>query len=176
MQKDDEVMGAFAKLGASQIVPDSIKNCLNRFTCSLYGVRGKCQDVNNARHMLFLNKIPQRKTKKILSKLKSFDPATLPPCRSTLEQKIYRVNFVTHILINSHKAHISEWDPLNNGWIKEERTGNLIPNWFEGERVPDDLFHEETEIEDNDSENDDLSDIEGSDICSSSDSDDSDSN
>ena len=171
MQQDNEVMDAFAKLGVSQTVPASVKRSLSRYICTLYGVRGMCQDVNRARHILLLMKVPQRKAKQNLSKLKSFDPATLPPCLSALEQKISRINFVTHMWANAHKPHINEWDPLKHGWVKEEKTGNLVPNWFEGERVPNNLFHEEIEMGD-----DDLSDSdngeEDSDNGSSSESDD----
>ena len=34
--------------------------------------------------------------------------------------------------------------------MKDEKTGNLAPNWFEGERVPNNLSHEEIEVEDED--------------------------
>ena len=163
-------MDAFAKLGASETVPIYVKKSLNRYTCTLYGVRGKCQDVNHARHTLLLKKVPKRKAKQSLSKLKSFDPATLPPCLSVLEQKISRVNLVTHIWANAHKLQINEWDPLKHGWVKEEKTGNLIPSWFEGERVPDDLLYEEMEEDDmSDSDNDEEnSDNDDSDSSSSS--------
>ena len=155
MEKDNEVMDAFGKLGTSQIVPSSVKKSLNRYTCTLYGARGTCEDVNRARHTLLLKKVPQNKTN-IPSKLKSFDPATLPPCLSALEQKISRVNFVSHVWTNAHKPDINEWDPLKHGWVKEETTGNLVPKWFEGDRVPNNLFYEETEMgNDNLSESDD---------------------
>ena len=105
-------MDAFAKLGASQTVPASVQKVLSRYTCTLYGVRSKCQSVNRARLTLSLKKVPQRRTSFVLSKLKSFDSATLPPCLSVLEQKISRVNLVSHIWGKAHKAQISEWDPL----------------------------------------------------------------
>ena len=130
MQKDNEVMDAFAKLGSSQTVPVSVKKSHNKYNCTLYGIRGNCQDWNQARHTLLLNKVPKRRSKQTLSKLTSFDPTTLPPCLSILEQKISRVNLVTHVWANAHKAHIKEWDPLQHNWVKYEKTGSLIPKFF----------------------------------------------
>lgn len=147
MLKNSEVLDAFSQLGKSQVVPASVRKSVSMYTCNLYGGRGTFRDVNHARHMLLSKKIPQRKAKQNLTKLKSFDPATLPPCLCVLEQKIARVNFVTHVWTNAHKACIDEWDPLKHGWL-EDKTGHLAPNWFNGQRVPNNLFHEEPEMED----------------------------
>ena len=103
--------------------------------------------------MLLSKKIPQRKAKQNLTKLKSFDPATLPPCLCVLEQEITRVNFVTHVWINAHKDCIDEWDPLKHGWL-EDKSGNLGPNWFDRQWIPINLFHEEPEMEDEMSDDD----------------------
>ena len=118
--------------------------------------------------MLLSKKIPQRKAKQNLTNLKSFDPATLPPCLCVLEQKIARVNFVTHVWINAHKACIDEWDPIKHGWL-EDKTGNLAPNLFDRQQVPKNLFHEEPEMEDEMSDDD--SGAENSDNDSNSESD-----
>ena len=48
---------------------------------------------------------------------------------------------------------IDEWDPLKHGWL-EDKTRNLAPNWFNGQRVPNNLFHEEPEMEDEMSDDD----------------------
>ena len=133
MKKNDEFLDAFAKLGASETVSTSIKSSLNKYTCVLYGVKQECKNVNIARLKLLLKKLPQRKGKKNLLKLQSFDPATLPPCMTVLDHKISRVNQVSYIWTNAHQAHITEWDPLQHGWVKEDKTDNLIPKWFEGE-------------------------------------------
>ena len=74
---------------------------------------------------------------------------------TVLDHKISRVNQVSYIWTNAHQAHITEWDPLQHGWVKEDKTDNLIPKWFEEERIPNNLFHEVPEIVDgNHSEND----------------------
>ena len=88
MLKDSEVLDAFSQLGKSQVVPASVTKSVSMYTCNLYGGRGTFRDVNHARHMLLSKKIPQRKAKQHLTKLKSFDPATLPPCLCVLGQKI----------------------------------------------------------------------------------------
>ena len=111
MLKNSKVLDAFSQLGKSQVVPASVTKSVSMYTCNLYGGRCMFRDVNHARHMLMSKKIPQNKAKQNLSKLKSFDPATLPPCLCVLEQKIARVNYVTHVWINAHKACINEWGP-----------------------------------------------------------------
>ena len=88
MLKNSEVLDAFSQLGKSQVVPASVRKSVSMYTCNLYGGRGTFRDVNHARHVLLSKKIPQRKAKQNLTKLKSFDPATLPPCLCVLEQKI----------------------------------------------------------------------------------------
>ena len=118
--------------------------------------------------MLLSKKIPQRKAKQNLTKLKSFDPATLPPYLCVLEQEIARVNFVTHVWTNAHKDCIDKWDPIKHGWL-EDKTGNLAPNWFDRQWIPINLFHEEPEMEDEMSDDD--SGAENSDNDSNSESD-----
>ena len=49
------------------------------------------------------------------------------------------MNFITHIKINSKFLH---------GWTIEG--DNLVSVWFLGDRVPDELYHEDDESDDND--------------------------
>ena len=85
MLKNSEVLDAFSQLRKSQVVLALVTKSVSMYTCNLYGGRGMFRDVNHARHTLMSKKILQRKAKQNLSKLKSFDPATLPPCLCVLE-------------------------------------------------------------------------------------------
>ena len=145
--KDKESRDAFGKLGTSTNVPKAVQTYLNKFTCLLYGQKGKCTDVNVARLKILEGKLP-RTSKQKLQKLKSFDPATLPPCLNELGQKIKRVNYVCHIWQSAHKAVISSWDPCRHGWKNDN--GQLKPIWFLGERVPDELFYEDEQSDEED--------------------------
>ena len=67
-------------------------------------------------------------------KLKSFDPAILPPCCKSLEYKLRRVDYASHFYRNAQKSSIDLWDPTNHGWdIKE---GRVSPVWFDGDHIP----------------------------------------
>ena len=104
-----------------------------------------------------MSKIPKKGN--TLKKLKSFDPITLPPCLDSLTQKVCRVNYITHLKINSHLRVIPYWDPCLHGWtIDGDKlvpvwfvipywdpclhgwtidVDKLVPVWFVGNRVPD---------------------------------------
>ena len=60
---------------------------------------------------------------------------------------------------------IPYWDPCLHGWTIED--GKLVPVWFEGNRVPDELYHEDDESDDDEEDED-----EDNDSDSDSDSDD----
>ena len=77
---------------------------------------------------------------------------------------------MAHIWGKAHKAHIKEWDPLMHGWMKDEKTGKFVPHWFKGKRVPDNLFHEEIDMQDNDMSDSDNDEDSDSDVGSSSES------
>ena len=105
MIKDSKARDSLSKLGTSTIVKSNIKADLYRLTCLIYGLKD-CTDVNHA-----CLKLMEGKASTSLSKLKSFDPASLPPRKQVFDQKIKRVNLVCNIWLNAHKVHIMEWDP-----------------------------------------------------------------
>ena len=124
--------------------------------------------------MLLSKKIPQRKAKQNLTKLKSFDPATLPPYLCVLEQKI--ASQLCHPCLDKCSQGLyHEWDPLKHGWL-EDKTGNLAPNWFDRQWVPINLFHEESEMEDEMSDDDNGAENSDNDSNSESDVDSGDEN
>ena len=113
-------------------------------------------------------KLPKRGNK--LKKLKSFDPATLPPCKNVLDQKINRSNYIAYMYKNSHKRKLVLWDPLAHGYVIENDM--LQPLWFTGDRVPDELYlpdEEDDDDDDDDDEDDDKENRESSDDDTDSD-------
>ena len=84
-----------------------------------------------------------------LTQSKQFDLASLPPCRSVLEQHVLRSNFQTRIwkLANIPKPSVPRADE-GHGWIQED--GVMMPKWTEGEVMPRqliDLLGDELESE-----------------------------
>ena len=57
-------------------------------------------------------------------------------------------------MLHAHKAHIMEWDPCIHGWTLEKESGRLVPPWFEGKQVPQDLYIEEENNQNDQDEND----------------------
>ena len=104
-----------------------------------------------------------------LKKLKSFDPITLPSCLDFLTQKVCRVNYITHLKINSHLRVIPYWDPCLHGWTKD--VDKLVPVWFVGNRVPDELYHKADESDDDEERDEDKENDSDSDSDSDGDDD-----
>ena len=150
--EDQQSMDAFGMLGHSESLSHDLINGISRFVCRMYSTvntRDQTDCVNKKRYLSLLSKIP-KKGKNIIKKLKSFDPTTMPPCRDALTQKIRRVNLITHLKINSHLRVIPCWDPVLHGWTIEDN--KLVPVWFLGDRVPEELYHEDDETDDDDDE------------------------
>ena len=142
--EDPRSMAAFQMFGQSQTLSQDLIKGISRLTCRMYSTaktRDETDCVNKKRYISLMSKIPKKGN--ALKKLKSFDPISLPPCLDALTQKIKRVNYITHMKINSHMRKIPYWDPCLNGWTIED--GKLVPVWFEGNRVPDELYHEDDE-------------------------------
>ena len=153
--KDKEAMKAFAELGKHELVPVPTCRTLERFTCSLYGM--KSSSVNQTRYKLLIAKLPKRGLN-CLKKLKTLDPASLPPCKSCLEQKLKRANFISHVWRNAHQQSITPWQPEQHGWKLKD--GRLSPVWFEGSQLPDDLYYEPDGTVSDDNDTDDETDDE----------------
>ena len=120
---------------------------LQEFTCSLYSV--KCKSVNLARLLCF-QKVFSNKTNdtKFMKKVKNFYSSMLPPCWSSLKQKILRTIYVTEMWQNATDASCSKYNPTECGWLlKDEK---LEPLWFEGDPTP--LLVEDIVLNDEDEE------------------------
>ncbi len=152
MLHDEESLKALSKLGTSEIVTQELVDALQRYVCLLYSTKKNSQDtvlVNEKRALILESKLPKKNK---LQKLRSFDPVSLPPCLDVLMQKIKRSNFIAHRYRNAHKRVLPSWDPTENGWKVQE--GRLVPQWFTGERVPEDLYYDPDAESDEDESDD----------------------
>lgn len=172
MIQDEASLSALSKLGTSETLTPELINALQRYVCLLYSTKKNSQDtslVNEKRALILDSKLPKKNK---LKNLKSFDPTSLPPCYDVLLQKIKRSNLIANRYRNAHERVLPSWDPTENGWKVQE--GRLVPQWFTGERVPEDLYYdpdEEVPDEDESDEEDAEEDEENSDESSDEDSD-----
>ena len=63
-----------------------------------------------------------------------------PPDAKSLEMKIKRANFISHIMCNCLERNYIPLDPLKYRWKKENE--KLVPIWFEGSNLPSDEEYE----------------------------------
>ena len=106
-----------------------------------------------------------------LEKIKSSHPCCLSPCKTVLEQKLRRTNYVARIWRNARLAQPVEFGPDGHGWRVVNDKLQFV--WFEGPQNPPTVSFDSLDEDDGDSEDDD--DIQGRDI-SSDESDESDEN
>ena len=87
---------AFSALGISENVQPKISAVLEEFVCDMHGVRHETS-VNNARFIIFKTLYSPINEERPMNKLKSSDPACLPPCKDVLQQKMRRTNYVIRV-------------------------------------------------------------------------------
>lgn len=90
---------AFATLGSTAMLPDSVFNVLQEFVCRLYNYKN-VQFVNEARLLIF-SKTIKPKSRKPMSSIKGIDGSALPPCESVLVQHILRCNSICSVWNNA---------------------------------------------------------------------------
>ena len=137
LETGDEFQEAFASIGSSETVPESMVQVIEKFVCQMYG-KAKLISVDEARLQMFVSKYKVNEGKPLKwQKLKNMDSSSWPPCLSVLRQKIKRTNLAANILQCSHSSLHSSYPPLDNGWQIEEDMLSL--KWFEGEVMPSNL-------------------------------------
>ena len=132
-------------------MPTDVKSALERYDCLLYSTKKNSQqtsNVNQKRFLLLNSKLPKKGNK--LKKMKMFDPVSLPPCQDVLHQKMKCTNLIANRYRNAHKRCLPNWDETLHGWGSEE--GKLVPVWFTGERVPENLYYDEATSVEEDSD------------------------
>ena len=116
---------------------DHIINCIEEFTCRLYGVGPRLKQVDVAREIKVKNICDSNVD---IRRGLSFDLSTFPPCRRVLAQHIKRVNVQVCIWRRALDHFPEIPSPLDHGYIITE-AGKLEPLWFDGDIIPMVLVH-----------------------------------
>ena len=118
----------------------------------MYGLKN-VRDINNGRVHL-LKKLNAPKTQDDpLGKIKSSDPCCLPPCRTVLEEKLKRTNYVTSEWKNARKVKQVEFGPVGHGW-RVNADNRLEMVWFKSPQMPGKLSLDDLESDDTDMDED----------------------
>ena len=134
LKNNSDIQEAFAALGHEVVVDDEVRAKLESFTCKMYGFH-KETNVNNAKYEKFLQNYMPKSEKDHLSRIKAAHGSSIPICRSVLEMKIQRCNFVSGIWNQATQREIG--DPETAGWKLHNEM--YVINWFEGDQLPTSL-------------------------------------
>ena len=133
MEKSTDFTTVFGRLGEDLSVSEDVVLGLEKFVCVLYG-KPKTDAVNEVRLQLFVqNYAPQGKSSP-LRKIKGINPALMPPCRSSLIEKIKRANFVAHSWKRANLSKPEEHPPGGSGWCKTNDMYEIV--WYSCDQLP----------------------------------------
>ena len=134
---------------------DNLLHGLEEFTCRMYSNKKKrIVKVNDLRWDMI-----KSKTEGKVSIRKNIDLAKLPPAKVCLEQHIRRVNYQVGIW---KRADIlcplipNPWE--GHGWTRQGEM--VVPMWYEGDTLPQQLINELANIKEVDDDDYDDSDID----------------
>ena len=134
MKKNQRFVNAFACLGRSDKVDDNTMVEIEKFTCCMYSMP-KLSRVNDVRMAVFERKYaPSKATTQPLSKMKGVNPSDMPPCHSSLVNKVRRANYIAYLWKNASTRNPSDLDPEEHGWLLKD--DQYVINWYEGEQLP----------------------------------------
>ena len=134
MIKNEKFTNAFACLGRSDKVDDSIISDIEKFTCCIYSMP-KLSSVNDVRMAVFERKYaPSKTASQPLDKIKGTNPSDMPPCLSSIVNKVKRANFIAYMWKNASVSNPSDLDPIDHGWLLKDN--QYVINWYDGEQLP----------------------------------------
>ena len=142
-------ISALAKLGNNWNTSSQVIDELELFTCTLYGGKPGVTNIDDLR----LTAINKMSTKEGRSTPSNVDMSTLPPCRKSLIQHVYRVNYQVAIWKSANNPISRIPDASHgHGWVMTNE--GLKPLWYEGESEPINLedISEASHNEDSDDE------------------------
>ena len=169
MIQNEKFTNAFACLGRSDKVDDSIISDIEKFTCCIYSMP-KLSSVNDVRMAVFERKYaPSKTASQPLNKIKGTNPSDMPPCLSSMVNKVKRTNFIAYMWKNASVSNPSDLDPKDHGWLLKDN--QYIINWYDGEQLPQSIANIICK-EDNAELNDSMDEEEEVSLCSSDESDD----
>ena len=112
LEKNPDLQETFASFGDEESPNEKQIEACEEFVCKLYG-RQKMKDVNAARLDIFLKKFKPKDTEYPLSKIKTADSVSLPPCAKVLLEKVKRSNYVCSVWKSATNADPPSYNPEN---------------------------------------------------------------
>ena len=94
---------AFASFGRSDMVEETVTADIEKFTCTLYGMR-RHNDINEVRLALFPQKYAPKQPNQPLDKIKGINPSSMPPCKHVLYNKFCRTNYIPYMWKHAKRA------------------------------------------------------------------------
>ncbi|CAH1111419.1 unnamed protein product [Psylliodes chrysocephalus] len=129
-------------------------NVVQEFTANMYGIKHGVS-VNEARYQIFIRTNSAKEDNDtFLKRVKSFDSNIIPPCWSSLMQKILRTIYVNSMWLQATDQLCLKLRPENCGWTLENNY--LKPIGFIGDQMPlkiDDIAQMTDNENDDESEN-----------------------
>lgn len=108
---------------------------VEEFVCRMYGYK-KINCINEVRSAMFLKAYNTPNSEVVIrSKVKSFDAASLPPCKSELREHVLRTSYISQIWSNANCKVLTLLSPLDCGWETDEND-KYIFKWFSGDQFP----------------------------------------
>ena len=135
LRQQPEHLKAFAQLGISAELPDSLYRELELFTCRLYGGMA-VTDINKLRFQKFQDRFSSSQTD-LLNSYNGVDMSLLPPCQDSLTMHIQRANFQALIWNSADVAAPNLPSADGHGWQSE--AGKLQIKWTGGFLMPQEL-------------------------------------
>ena len=137
LEKSEEFQYAFASLGSSEIIEESVVKAIEKFVCQIY-MKPKLNSVDEVRLELFAGKYKITPgTPLSLSSLKNMDSSSWSPCSVELYEKILRTNLISNRMHLSHLPSHSNIPPVTNGWYRQGQYYYI--KWFKGDATPSNL-------------------------------------
>lgn len=133
--KNETYQNVFASLlDETDILLNEKMNVVQEFTANMYGIK-HCTSVNDARYRIFsLNYSAKEDSEQFLKTVKSFNSNTIPPCWSSLSQKILRTIYVNSMWLHATEPNCVKLRPENCGWFVDNN--HLKPIFFVGDQTP----------------------------------------
>ena len=163
MQKLNDIIINFRKLGDSWAINHEVANDLEQFTCIMYGQQRETS-VNKVRAKMSKQIVGDNETLSLKSKV---DFSRIPPCLNSLLPHLQRVNHRVACYKRAHEPIVERPKPYDReqGWARNVN-GTIEPVWSSGPILPTSLVDllesgdvqvdNEDDVDDEDPEPDDI--------------------
>ena len=137
LKNNPKYIPVFTSLGTTSTLTEGQFEDLEAFTCLMYGERSGVKGINKLRYTMFMTHYtPQNK---LLSSDSGMDLSLLPPCRSSLQMHVTRVNYQMLIWNQADVPYPELQRPYQgHGW---DLQGNRLEyKWTKEQMLPKELI------------------------------------